>query len=87
VLVGLEKGEIALDGIDAKLFFQQILGNTMEGFFADPVYGGNRDMESRKMIGFPGARSDYREYIALHTQKLHLVPPSTIVRPAWTKKG
>lgn len=87
VLVGLEKGEITLDGIDTKLFFQQVLGNTMEGFFADPVYGGNRDMVSWKMIGFPGARYDYREYIGLHNQKLDLVPLSIIGSSAWTKKG
>jgi gluconate 2-dehydrogenase gamma chain len=87
VLHGLEKGEIALDGIDAKLFFQQVLGNTMEGFFADPVYGGNRDMVSWKMIGFPGARYDYRDYIGLHNQKLNLVPLSIIGSSAWTKKG
>ncbi|QKF53252.1 gluconate 2-dehydrogenase subunit 3 family protein [Pseudomonas graminis] len=87
VLTGLDKGEITLEGIDAKLFFQQVLGNTMEGFFADPVYGGNRDMVSWKMIGFPGARYDYREYIGLHNQKLNLVPLSIIGSSAWTKKG
>jgi gluconate 2-dehydrogenase gamma chain len=87
VLTGVEKGAIALDGIDSKLFFQQVLGNTMEGFFADPVYGGNRDMVSWKMIGFPGARYDYRDYIALHNQKLNLVPLSIIGSSAWTKKG
>ncbi|WP_426139768.1 gluconate 2-dehydrogenase subunit 3 family protein [Pseudomonas sp. DWP3-1-2] len=83
VLTDLEKGAITLDGIDARLFFQQVLGNTMEGFFADPIYGGNRDMVSWKMIGFPGARYDYRDYIALHNQKLDLVPISIIGSSAW----
>ncbi|WP_341523678.1 gluconate 2-dehydrogenase subunit 3 family protein [Pseudomonas sp. G.S.17] len=87
VLTDLEKGAISLDGIDAKLFFQQVLGNTMEGFFADPIYGGNRDMVSWKMIGFPGARYDYRDYIGRHNQKLDLVPISIIGSSAWNKKG
>jgi gluconate 2-dehydrogenase gamma chain len=87
ILTGLEHGDIVLDGIDAKFFFQQVLGNTMEGFFADPIYGGNRDMVSWKMIGFPGARYDYRDYIALHNQKLNLVPLSIIGSSAWNKKG
>ena len=26
----------------------------MEGMFADPIYGGNRDKAGWKMIGFPG---------------------------------
>lgn len=87
VLTDLEAGAIELDGIDAKLFFQQVLGNTMEGFFADPIYGGNRDMVSWKMIGFPGARYDYRDYIGLHNQKLDLQPISIIGSSAWNKKG
>lgn len=87
VLAGLEKGEITLEGIDAQLFFTQVLGNTMEGFFADPIYGGNRDMVSWRMIGFPGARYDYRPYIALHNQKLDLEPLSIIGRSAWNRKG
>ena len=87
VLTDLEAGAIELQGIDAKLFFQQVLGNTMEGFFADPIYGGNRDMVSWKMIGFPGARYDYRDYIGLHNQKLDLQPISIIGSSAWNKKG
>jgi gluconate 2-dehydrogenase gamma chain len=87
VLTDLEKGAIELKGIDAKLFFQQVLGNTMEGFFADPIYGGNRDMVSWKMIGFPGARYDYRGYIGKHNQPLNLTPISIIGSSAWNKKG
>lgn len=87
VLTDLEKGAIELKGIDARLFFQQVLGNTMEGFFADPIYGGNRDMVSWKMIGFPGARYDYRGYIGKHNQPLNLTPISIIGSSAWNKKG
>ncbi|WP_312038166.1 gluconate 2-dehydrogenase subunit 3 family protein [Rhizobium lusitanum] len=84
---GMESGDISLDGIDSKMFFGQLLANTMEGFFADPIYGGNRDMVSWKMIGFPGARYDYREYIERHNEKLDLPPLSIAGRPEWTKKG
>lgn len=86
-LKALESGEVTLNGIDSESFFQQVLGNTMEGFFADPIYGGNRDMVAWKMIGFPGARYDYRDYIGLHNQKLNLVPLSIIGSSAWNKKG
>ncbi|MGE6527878.1 gluconate 2-dehydrogenase subunit 3 family protein [Pseudomonas sp. NPDC077382] len=79
----LEKGGVELDGMDSKLFFEQVLGNTMEGFFGDPIYGGNRDMVSWKMIGFPGARYDYRPYIERHNQKLELVPLSIIGGESW----
>jgi len=87
LLAELEKGGISLEGMDSKLFFEQVLGNTMEGFFGDPIYGGNRDMVSWKMIGFPGARYDYRRYIAQHNQKLDLVPISIIGGDSWNARA
>ena len=58
----------------ASEFFELVLQNTMEGFFADPLYGGNKDMASWKMIGFPGARYDYRDYIDKHNHALSAWP-------------
>jgi gluconate 2-dehydrogenase gamma chain len=69
VLAGLDGGKIALKlkpGFSTKEFFELVLQNTMEGFFADPLYGGNRNMASWKMIGFPGTRYDYRDHIEKH---------------------
>lgn len=43
-------------------FFAFLLQNTNEGFFADPMYGGNYRMAGWKHIGFPGARAAYREW-------------------------
>ena len=59
VLHGLEKGEIELAGAPAKEFFAMLWQNTNEGFFADPIYGGNRDFAGWKLIGFPGPRYNY----------------------------
>lgn len=87
VLSGLETGRIKLRDFDGQMLFTTILSNTMEGFFADPIYGGNRDMVSWKMIGFPGARYDYRDYIERHNEKLDLQPLSIMGRPAWKAKG
>jgi len=66
VLTGLEGGKIELKlsgGLSSRAFFELVLQNTMEGFFADPLYGGNKGMAGWKMIGFPGARYDYRDHI------------------------
>jgi gluconate 2-dehydrogenase gamma chain len=76
VLKGLEKGNVELKGVDAKTFFKMLLQNTIEGFFSDPVHGGNKDMVGWRMIGFPGARYDYRPYVSRHNQKLDLEPVS-----------
>jgi gluconate 2-dehydrogenase gamma chain len=80
ILEGLESGKITLKlapGFSTRQFFELLLQNTMEGFFADPLYGGNRGMASWKMIGFPGARYDYREFIGKHNQK-YPYPPISI---------
>ncbi|WP_337024850.1 MULTISPECIES: gluconate 2-dehydrogenase subunit 3 family protein [unclassified Pantoea] len=58
--------------------FGQFLSNVMEGFLADPIYGGNRNMVGWKMIGFPGARYDYRDVAKLKGQKLSIEPISII---------
>lgn len=83
----MESGDIAFEGIESEVFFEQILQNAMEGFFADPIYGGNRDMVSWKMLGFPGARYDYRPYIDRHNEKLDLIPLSIIGSSSWSRKG
>ena len=31
----------------------------MEGMFADPIYGGNKDFAGWKLVGFPGAQRLY----------------------------
>jgi gluconate 2-dehydrogenase gamma chain len=43
VLQALEQGKVALPSLSSKLFFDILWRNTEEGFFADPIYGGNRD--------------------------------------------
>jgi gluconate 2-dehydrogenase gamma chain len=40
----------------AQTFFNTIRTHTMEGMFADPIYGGNKDFAGWRLIGFPGAQ-------------------------------
>jgi gluconate 2-dehydrogenase gamma chain len=91
VLQGLEGGKIDLklrSGLSTRSFFELVLQNTMEGFFADPLYGGNRDMVSWKMIGFPGARYDYRDHVAKHNVPYPKGPVSIMGGEAgWTVRG
>jgi gluconate 2-dehydrogenase gamma chain len=70
----LEKGAIDLPGAPAKEFFSMLLQNTGEGFFADPIYGGNRDFAGWKLVGFPGPRYNYVEEIEQYG-KLYALPP------------
>lgn len=63
VLKALEEGRVELPSLPSAVFFETLLANTIEGFFADPVYGGNRDMVSWRMIGFPGAYAQYVDLV------------------------
>lgn len=47
-------------------FFAALLALTVEGFFCDPAYGGNRDMAGWKLVGFPGAYANYYELVDRH---------------------
>lgn len=40
-------------------FFAVVRQHVMEGLFGDPLYGGNRDREGWRQIGFPGAQWAY----------------------------
>ncbi|MCC6533385.1 MAG: gluconate 2-dehydrogenase subunit 3 family protein [Burkholderiales bacterium] len=64
VLRALEADQVALPSLSSKLFFDLLWRNTEEGYFADPMYGGNRDKVGWKLIGFPGVASGaYRDHI------------------------
>jgi gluconate 2-dehydrogenase gamma chain len=45
----------------AQAFFNTLRTHTMEGMFADPVYGGNKDFAGWKLVGFPGAQLFYTQ--------------------------
>jgi gluconate 2-dehydrogenase gamma chain len=42
-------------------FFNTLRTHTMEGMFADPVYGGNKDFAGWRLVGFPGAQPIFLE--------------------------
>lgn len=82
---GLEDGLLELEGTDGKEFFELILKDTQKGFLADPIYGGNKDMASWKMIGFPGTHYDYRNWIDRHNQRVTLPTVSIAAHPNWSQ--
>jgi len=84
LLHDLETGKAKLEGTDGKKFVAQLVKDVQMGFFADPIYGGNRDMAAWKMIGFPGARYNYLDWIDRHNERYPLPPVSIAGRADWT---
>nr|WP_310617068.1 gluconate 2-dehydrogenase subunit 3 family protein [Pantoea cypripedii] len=79
VLQAMENNKLELgEQVETKVFFELLLQNVREGFLSDPIYGGNKEMASWKMIGFPGARYDFRDLLAKKGQKLNIIPTSLI---------
>lgn len=76
ILRMLESGEVPLPSMPSSVFFETLLANTIEGWFADPAYGGNRDMISWRMIGFPGAYAQFAELVEEHNRPYERPPMS-----------
>jgi gluconate 2-dehydrogenase gamma chain len=75
-LKSLEAGGKDLGGVPSDVFFADLWECTLEGFFSDPVYGGNRNMVSWRMIGFPGAYASYYDLVDRHGIKIDRPPTS-----------
>ena len=60
VLTALEQGKATGFTLPrAQEFFNVVRTHTMEGMFADPIYGGNRDFAGWRLVGFPGAQGNF----------------------------
>lgn len=65
-LRAMQAGEVDFSPLPSAVFFQALLQATVEGFFSDPMYGGNRDMVGWKLVGFPGAYASFSNDIERH---------------------
>ena len=77
-LKAVEAGKAEFAQVPPRVFFSFLLNNTMEGYFSDPMYGGNRNAAVWKMIGFPGAIGMYADDIEPYRNKRYDVAPKSI---------
>jgi gluconate 2-dehydrogenase alpha chain len=69
LIAALERG--ALPGIAAptqRAFFELLRTHLLEGLFADPIHGGNRDKLGWQVLGHPGVWDEYTEEESLSDQ-------------------
>lgn len=60
VITALEHGKATgFTWPTAQAFFETVRTHTIEGLFADPVYGGNKDFAGWRLVGFPGGQAVY----------------------------
>jgi gluconate 2-dehydrogenase gamma chain len=73
-LKAAEAGKLGLENISDKEFFNQLLAETRMGYFCDPKHGGNKNMAAWKMIGYPGMRADYTDWVEVRDHPYPLPP-------------
>lgn len=74
LLTAAQDGKLELDDISSKVFFSNLLAEVKNGYFSDPVHGGNKDMGAWKMIGYPGMRADYIDWVGVRDRPYPLPP-------------
>jgi gluconate 2-dehydrogenase gamma chain len=72
VLNALDTAQLDIPGVPVRKFFEMLVRNTVEGFFADPIYGGNKDFIGWRLIGFPGPRYNYVAEIGQYGHKYEM---------------
>lgn len=78
VLTQLERHELELPTVPVAIFFNLLYDLTMQGYFSDPLYGGNKGKASWKMIGFPGIGGMYADKIEAYRNKRYMTEPMSI---------
>ena len=78
VLSGIETGKVKLATVPGETFFNLLLQLTVEGYFSDPIHGGNKNKATWRMIGFPGAGVIFTDLIKKYRNKKYDVSPIDI---------
>jgi gluconate 2-dehydrogenase gamma chain len=74
----MEAGKAEFAEINGKQFFEALLQSAMEGFFADPIYGGNRNKAAWRMVGYPGLPAAYADKALEYRGKKVAIEPQGI---------
>ena len=74
LLKDAETGKLRFDAVPSNVFFSYFLGEVRNGYFSDPKHGGNKDMGSWKMIGYPGMRADYIDWVSVRDKPYPIGP-------------
>jgi gluconate 2-dehydrogenase alpha chain/gluconate 2-dehydrogenase gamma chain len=82
----LSEGETEIGpDIPATDFFDELWALVREGYFADPIHGGNRDYAGWEMVGFPGAHAYYLDFVEVNAP--YPVQPRGIAHVPGTRRS
>jgi gluconate 2-dehydrogenase gamma chain len=74
----MQEGKAEFVNFSSRALFARLLTMTMEGFFGDPIYGGNSNNASWRMLGLPGLPATYANVIDEYRDKRFVAEPQSI---------
>jgi gluconate 2-dehydrogenase gamma chain len=87
-IAALQQGKVAeFVWPTAQAFFASVRVHTMEGMFADPVYGGNKDFAGWRLVGFPGAQPIFTPEDLKSSQAFNREPITGLQSRVKSKEG
>jgi gluconate 2-dehydrogenase gamma chain len=87
-IAALEQGNApAFAWPTAQAFFNTVRTHTMEGMFADPIYGGNKDFAGWRLVGFPGAQPQFTQEDMQSTRAFTREPITGLQARAKSREG
>lgn len=70
ILKDFQKDNIDLTTISPNGFFEMLRSAVLQGVYADPLYGGNKNMEGWRMRNYPGDQMSYKDIIEKDFQEM-----------------
>jgi len=70
----LSERDDGIGDVPAGTFFSELLSLANEGYFADPIYLGNKGYAGWDMVGFPGAHAYYLDLVDEHNRPYRRQP-------------
>jgi gluconate 2-dehydrogenase gamma chain len=78
ILTDIDGGKVTFATVPSKVVFDHLYNLVQEGYFGDPIYGGNQGKSVWKMIGFPGVAGMYTQLIEQYRNKPYSADPQSI---------
>ena len=78
VLIRMRENKLSVPSGLARTFLSLLYNGCITGYFADPIYGGNRNKAAWKMIGFPGPFRNYSTEIANYRGRKFVAEPKSV---------
>ena len=76
ILRKFEDDKVKMKHVSSAYFFDQLRTATLSGVYADPLYGGNANMDGWRMKEFPGSQMSYLKQI--ESEKFIEIEPSPL---------